>query len=91
MYSLLDIHTLTERSLLDNYKQKHTLCSSTKTYSVHFSVDGIMNRHAQICSAMANNIAESKAVYLYPRILYKKNSGGKLIDRYSLYTSPTMD
>ena len=36
--------TLIGSALLDNYKQKQTFSSSTRTYLVHLIVDGIENR-----------------------------------------------
>ena len=56
-----------------------------------------MTRYVLISPAMVNYIAavivklfstEGKAVYFYPRMLNNKNSGGKLIHRYSY---PTID
>ena len=79
--------------ILDNYKQKQTFSSSTRTDLVNLIVDGIMNMYALISSAMANNIfeeivklfpVESKVVYFSSRMLNEKHSGAKLIDRYRI-------
>ena len=79
------------RSILKMYGEQNSLDNRVRGDLVRLIVDGVLNRHNSITSQMALSIAEelveifpteTVGIYFYPAIDKKKNSGGKLLDRY---------
>jgi len=89
------------KMLINSYTQSGKFETSMRADLVHLIIDEVMTVHPKLTSKMADNISdeivklfptESKNVYYFPARPSKKNSGGKLIDRYrnvlNKYRSP---
>jgi len=77
--------------LLQSYSMSGKLIPSMRTDLVHLIVDEVMDVNKRLTSNIADEISdeivqlfptECKGAYYYPPKPSKKNSGGKLIDRY---------
>ena len=83
--------SLIGRGILHKYSTTSKFDTSTRADLVRLLIDAVLSRHDIFTSKMAESLAEEiikvfpsecKGAYYYPAITQKKNSGGKLLNRY---------